>query len=358
MEREKHIKYFRRNLTVLPSAYTPYDSSHTSLVYFSIAGLKLLGVLESHTTRLERAQWIDWTYRHLVPSGEGFRGSLSHQLSTNVKCSLNDPANLASTFFCLSILALLEDHHIPQRIDRFQIMNYVRSCQRPTGEFTGVSHPSTGPFGDNDPRYTYVAAAIRRFLQFDGSEAEDIDINTAVRYIRSTKAYDGGLGDKAGSESHAGLTYCGLAALQLLGKLDGKEWQSTAVWLAKRQISSLDVKSGRWVDEETGGFNGRINKMADTCYSFWTCASLSMLGHLDFIDSNQATDFLLRQCQDGIIGGFVKAKGSHADPLHSYLGLAALSINAPQLNMGDFDPALCLPRHTVLFIDSLDWAPS
>lgn len=34
----------------------------------------------------------------------------------------------------------------------------------------------------------------------------------------------------------------------------------TVYWLVSRQSTERD---------ETGGFNGRVNKPVDTCYSFW-----------------------------------------------------------------------------------------
>jgi len=38
-----------------------------------------------------------------------------------------------------------------------------------------------------------------------------------------------------------------------------------AEWLSMRQIS------------EEGGFNGRINKLVDSCYNFWQGATFEML---------------------------------------------------------------------------------
>ena len=122
--------------------------------------------------------------------------------------------------------------------------------------------------------------------------------------------------------SLAGLTYCAIGALTFLGRLSNnikpvplltpgtEEFELLARWLVARQTSDL----GETVDEEQpnrpdeaqkhlpgaiqglriddmvdalpsleppteetlqwAGFNGRCNKVADTCYSFWNTATL------------------------------------------------------------------------------------
>lgn len=64
----------------------------------------------------------------------------------------------------------------------------------------------------------------------------------------------------------AGSTYCCLAAVSMFGALP-VEADDTIRWLAHRQISSGKGK---------GGFNGRVNKPADTCYSFWVGGALDV----------------------------------------------------------------------------------
>jgi protein farnesyltransferase subunit beta len=49
----------------------------------------------------------------------------------------------------------------------------------------------------------------------------------------------------------------GVAALQILGKLDVLDLPALIGWLARRQMAF------------EGGFSGRSNKLVDGCYSFW-----------------------------------------------------------------------------------------
>jgi geranylgeranyl transferase type-1 subunit beta len=67
----------------------------------------------------------------------------------------------------------------------------------------------------------------------------------------------------------AGSTYCCLAALSMLGALDVENSGDTIHWLTSRQINSDN--SGH------GGFNGRVNKPSDTCYSFWVGGALDVI---------------------------------------------------------------------------------
>lgn len=64
----------------------------------------------------------------------------------------------------------------------------------------------------------------------------------------------------------AGSTFCAIASLNLMGCLDtclaDKQKEVLRRWLVNRQID---------------GFQGRPNKLQDTCYSFWVGATLQVL---------------------------------------------------------------------------------
>jgi geranylgeranyl transferase type-1 subunit beta len=91
-----------------------------------------------------------------------------------------------------------------------------------------------------------------------------VNKSKALDYIRKSKNYDGGYAQAPGEESHGGSTYCALASLKLMGLLDPKDnaHRDTLQWLLKRQ---------------TIGFQGRVNKPEDSCYSFWIGASLDVI---------------------------------------------------------------------------------
>lgn len=82
------------------------------------------------------------------------------------------------------------------------------------------------------------------------------------------------------------------------------------------------------LSRQVGGFQGRVNKDPDVCYSFWIGGSLQMIGCLDFVDQKQVKDFLLK-CQANS-GGFSKYPDMYPDVLHSYYSICWLSIVAEE----------------------------
>ena len=66
------------------------------------------------------------------------------------------------------------------------------------------------------------------------------------------------------SLSQGGSTYCGVASLSIMNKLND---------LPSVQLEGLK----RWcIRRQQSGFQGRPHKPVDTCYSFWIGASLNV----------------------------------------------------------------------------------
>lgn len=95
--------------------------------------------------------------------------------------------------------------------------------------------------------------------------------------------------------------------------------------------------------------NGRCNKVADTCYSWWVGAALANLGRTDLIDWRPARRFLLDRTAHPV-GGFSKYPGGPPDVYHGCFGLTALAVmGEPGLN--ELDSALAVPVRTVRVIE-------
>ena len=174
------------------------------------------------------------------------------------------------------------------------------------------------------------------------------------------------------SSSLAGETFCGIAVLKLLGRLPspihsketsfqdpilGSDFiEKVTRWLVYRQTVHLyedddeeEEEDKDEIDEEPNGmaftpgfqvrgshpaklvhpqpalaqptsieappeklfwagFNGRFNKVADTCYSWWVGASLGMLDRPHLQNFDAAERYLLDKTQHQI-GGFCKMPG-------------------------------------------------
>jgi len=216
------------------------------------------------------------------------------------------------TYTALAILAMCGDDF--SRVGKDPIIRALRKLQRVDGSFCPVAGDS-----ENDMRFVYCAASVSYML----NDFSGIDIPKVVQYIKNSQSFDAAIGQGPGLESHGGSTYCAIAALKLMGKLDELPRKKELIqWCVERQVS---------------GFQGRINKDADTCYSFWIGATLSILGAHDLVDFATLRGFNL-SCEQPT-GGLSKVPGSFPDVLHTYLGLCGLSLGGEK-GLAPIDPSL------------------
>lgn len=191
-----------------------------------------------------------------------------------------------------------------------------------------------------DLRYVFCAVAISYML----SDWSGINIESTVSFILACTTYEGGMSLVPGSEAQGGATYCGIASLSLLHRLDALDDTSTRLlqqWCLQRQVVS-------------GGYNGRTNKLPDSCYSFWIGATLDIIGTFDATDVASTHSFLLNECQSkhDDTGGFSKVPDSYPDILHTFYSIAYMSI-AKLENIKLIHSALAIPKNIVQSFDVL-----
>lgn len=342
----KHEKYFKLCLTSLPSRAQSEDANRLAIACFCIQGLDLLGRLR--LTSEEHQDYTDFIYSHKVvdPRGEieSFRGSQTFSISPAQTVEEHyDLPNLAATYFGLAALLTLNSDYL-QYVDRHKIMRFVQRLQIAShgddaiGGFCPVLGLHGSAFGEVDIRHCYTALCIRQLVGYDrlpeSQRHFDINVGLAQRYILARVNHNGGLSLDPFTESHAGLTFCGIAALKLTEyDFSHALWvEQTVRWLVMRQVDFPSLIAGPqseyayWNKEDIGGFNGRENKFADTCYAWWCTAALRAIGpqFLELIDVTAAQHYLLQGTQGSLTGGFSKDTASMPDPMHSFLGLAAL----------------------------------
>jgi len=398
----KHTKYFLRTLkTYLPTAYQSNDSNRMSLAFFTLSGLDLLGTLRQNTTDEQRKDYIDWIYANQHPRG-GFRAfpgaTFGH--ATTEENEHWDPANLPATFFALCSLLILEDDL--SRIKRRECLQWLTRLQRPDGSF-GETLVQGTINGGTDSRFGYCATGVRYVLRgtYEGEieGCPDVEIDNFVTCIRSAETYDGGISDAPYHEAHAGFTYCAVGALSNINRLPSQPYSALPgtpspndsltnpslliKWLVSRQTATIceedeidtygdetdtaetchDAHSFVYQDDfvskqgqmnyqgrpsinfslDWTGFNGRCNKIADTCYAFWVHGSLSILNQSNLPNTKSLRRWLLERTVHPQLGGFGKIAGDLPDLYHSYLGLAALSLLGEE-KLKPLDPALCMSK--------------
>jgi len=156
-----------------------------------------------------------------------------------------------------------------------------------------------------------------------------------VQYVLNSQSYDGGIAQGPRQESHGGSTYCAIAALHLMGRLDalGDEHDG----------KSRRARLLRWLfDRQSGGFNGRANKPQDACYAWWVGASILLLGKYGLVQTEPARAFVL-SCQRAMGGVSKSPDTQYPDVMHTYLGLAGLTFinNSEDMqHLLPVDPAL------------------
>lgn len=326
----------------MPAKAQSEDSNKLALIYFVVHGLDLLGRLDKEINR-EAAVADIYDFLILDYNGEisGFRSSLTFELDK--KNGEYDLPNLLATFFALATLLAFEEDY-SKRLDREKIMKFVSRCQIKEGEnagsFTPVLDLNGDPWGESDLRLCYIAAGIRKMLGYDkgGEKANDIDVTALENFILDKVNFNGGLSSSSHTESHSGLTFCGIAALKLLGTdlsaPQHADWvELTKKWLVHRQVDYPDeLYSGTsyeyYQTSDIGGFNGRENKFADTCYLWWVVGLLNLLSEdgVELINAPGLLEYLLERTQHKLIGGFAKDTEAFPDPFHSFLAVCSVSL--------------------------------
>lgn len=355
---DKHIKYFSLCLNLLPSKHQDQDNNKLALIYFCLQGLELMNDLKFSDQ--ERLQFSEFIYDNYY-IGNGFRSIMNSS-------GAYDIPSISATFFALANLLVLKSP-INEKLDRNQIMGFLRECQITSGPFKGSFTPTLRtdgePWGETDLRICYMAVSIRRILKADELLDDSTDINTTelIEFILRALNDMGGFGNLAMSESHLGYTYCALATLKLLDFDFSKiNWDNTINWILHRQINypqvlyeGIDVNH-----EDFGAFNGRENKAGDCCYGWWSLGSLQILGQLTLANLPHLSQFLLMN-QDHRVGGFSKHFDALPDPYHTFLSLSTLSLIKDNCDfegnqrLSEIDPVLSISQSLSDFYKSLNW---
>lgn len=424
LNKARHLKYWSRCLrSFLPHHYTSADSNRISLAYFILSAIDLLlpsdpdsdPELQASAARLtpaDRLRFREWilSCQH---AGGGFCGGPTMTLPPHCyeawafdeqAPEMGSPghANIAATVFALMLLALLAGTEDEARsafvgVDRARTLAWLRRLQRADGSFGEVLAHVEGQGlvvgGGKDMRYCYFAAALRWMLRGDVSEGdapwvEDIDVDALVAYIAKSRTYDNGIAESSAHEAHSGYAYCAVAALSLLDRpLDPTVQSHPAAalrtafpdvsslmhWLVSRQFAYVEPSTE---DDDAENFtfsslsisdpslpvafNGRVNKVADTCYCWWVSGALAILpplqpssssssshssNNVDLLIARRAARRFLMEETQHMIGGFSKHPGGPPDVYHSSLALAVLAVMG-EPGLKEFDPALAVSKET------------
>jgi len=276
--RDRHLAYIAGLSARMdhPSSYEGAVTEHLRMsgIYWTITALsllvsseeadKILGITISPSP--DRPSIVNWVLLCYDKSTGGFGGNVGHD------------GHLLYTLSAIQILAIASYDFTTLPTE--EIIKFIVSLQQPDGSFAGDE------WGEIDTRFSYCALSALSLL----SALDRVNVPKAVEYIASCQNLDGGFGSMQGAESHAGQVFCCVGALSIAKSLhvihhpDLLGW-----WLAERQCDS-------------GGLNGRPEKQADVCYSWWILSVLSILGRVDWINRDRLASFIAK-AQDPDDGG-------------------------------------------------------
>jgi geranylgeranyl transferase type-2 subunit beta len=238
----------------------------------------------------------DWVFSCFDEKSGGFGGHTGQD------------GHMLYTLSALQVLAL-GDRLSDDRLPRERVIQFIVNRQQSSdGSFTGDA------WGEVDTRFTYCALQSLALLQ----AVDRINVDAACAYVMACRNADGSFGCIPGAESHAGQVFTCVGALaiaqrlHLLHDLELNHDHALAVWLSERQVDS-------------GGLNGRPEKQADVCYSWWILSTLSILGKTRWVHGRKLAHFIL-SCQDDVDGGIADRPDDMADVYHTFFGSAGLSL--------------------------------
>ncbi|VDD74190.1 unnamed protein product [Mesocestoides corti] len=272
------------------------DAHRLTLLHFSISGLALLNELSV----IDSEHFIDFIYGHQIhPSKElGDKHDSYPSLPY-------DSCHVTTDYSALVALLILGDDL--GRVNRQAVVDGILALQTCNGNLMNGSLFCP----EFDARFIFSAVASAYILD----KLDQLNLDAFEKFFVGSITYEGAFGKLPKLESHAGITYCALASLKLMNRLDkvfpagSFQRQKLINWLLSRQ---------------RGGFNGRSQKEPDTCYTFWVGASLKMLDAHKYVEKKSLLEFVCSS-YDPIVGGFMRSPDASVDLLHSYMTLAGLS---------------------------------
>mmetsp|Transcript_1583 Transcript_1583/g.4134 ORF Transcript_1583/g.4134 Transcript_1583/m.4134 type:complete len:392 (+) Transcript_1583:656-1831(+) len=324
--RSSHLKYIAHlgNKLDSPTSYMGAVTEHLRMsgIYWTYTALSLLvstsdanSIIGNDPSSSELPRLVDWVLKCYDSNTGGFGGNIGHD------------GHLLYTLSALQILVIAEYDLNQLAVE--DIVKFIVSLQQEDGSFAGDQ------WGEIDTRFSYCALSALSLLSNCSCGLDCVDVDKAVEYIASCQNLDGGFGSMKGAESHAGQVFCCVGALSIAKSLNViRRPDLLGWWLAERQCDS-------------GGLNGRPEKQADVCYSWWILSVLSIMDRLDWISEDKLASFITK-AQDPDDGGIADRPEDMPDIFHTFFGIAGLSLlgKLPD-SYRKIDPVYALPIDVV-----------
>ena len=335
-----HYGFAKKLMSKLPGGYSSLDSGYPWLLYWvtNIISMCKDNYALNHNDKMQFVQIL----KELQHDDGGFCGSPkghAHLISTYaavmaiVNLGIPEAYDIIDINKMKNFLLKMKNNQFdinqePSYTDKNGVYLITRDNNN---EFISYHTAYPGTFqnhinGESDLRSTYcamVVASVLNLINYDDLENNPIT-KGVVNNIKNCQTFEGGLGPEPYCEAHGGYSYCGIATLVLLKKLNEIDTNSFVRWLVNRQMT------------KEGGFNGRTNKLVDSCYSFWqgSIFNLIYMGNDKFTydmellyDQLSLQAYILFACQNLQSGGLIDKPGKFPDLFHTNYATAGLSLS-------------------------------
>ena len=238
-------------------------------------------------------------------------------------------AHAAPTYAAILSICTLCDEESFTIIDRAGIYRFFMSIKN---QENGAFFVHNG--GEIDTRGIFTVLSVASILNILTPELT----KGCTEFVANCQSFEGGIAGVPGGEAHGGYSFCGFASLCLLNKVDAIDLDTFVEWVVARQMRL------------EGGFQGRTNKLVDSCYSFWQGSIPALLeryagislpnslapptfGSRDSLDDGsllfaqvRLQQYLLYCCQFWD-GGMRDKPGKARDQYHTCYALSGLSVS-------------------------------
>ena len=335
-----HYNFAKKLMLQMPGAYSTLDSGYPWLVYWitNIISMCKDNYAISHENKMQMVQIL----KELQHEDGGFCGTAkghAHLISSYAAVMAIVNLNIPEAYEIIDIPKMknfllrmknnqFEENKEPSYTDKNGIYLITRDKEN---EFSSYHTAYPGTFqnhinGESDLRSTYCAMVIASVLNLINFEDLENDPLTkgVVENIKKCQTFEGGLGPEPFCEAHGGYSYCGIATLTILKKLNEIDMNSFLRWLVNRQMT------------KEGGFNGRTNKLVDSCYSFWqgSIFNLIYMGDKKFTydmellyDQLSLQAYIIFACQNTKFGGLMDKPGKFPDLFHTNYATSGLILS-------------------------------
>ena len=334
-----HYNFAKKLITSLPGGYGSLDSGFPWFTYWITNIIYMCK--DNYDLNYEMKMQFVQVLKELQHEDGGFRGSPrghAHLIATYaaimsiVNLGIPEAYDIVDIPKMKNFLLKMKNNNFeidkkPSYTDKNGVYLITRENE---GDFISYHTAFPGTFqnhinGESDLRSTYCAmttASVLNLINWDDLSNDPLT-KGVVENIKNCQTFEGGLGPEPYCEAHGGYSYCGIATLVLLNKLHEIDVNAFIRWLVSRQMTN------------EGGFNGRTNKLVDSCYSFWQGSVFNLLYMTDkkysydmelLYDQLSLQAYILFACQEQK-GGLIDKPGRYPDLFHTNYATAGLVLS-------------------------------